>query len=73
MAAGTKLQLTFDTMGGSKTHTFNYAQPNSGTVNVKALGQAMINNGSIYTYPPLRLTAAKEVTTSENNYDLTSA
>lgn len=72
MAEGVRLQLTFDTMAGSRTWSFNYAKPSSGLVNVKALGQAMIENGSIFTNVPTRLTAAKEVVTSENVYDIDS-
>lgn len=70
MAAGTKLQMVFETSTGSKTWTFNYAKPGMGVTNVKALGQAMITNGSVYEAPPLLLKSAKEVTTSETEYDL---
>lgn len=70
MAAGTSLKLQFETMAGLKTWTFNYAKPSSGLVNVKALMQAMITNGSIFENPPIKAAAAKEVTTSENIYDI---
>lgn len=70
MASGTKLQLQFETATGSKTWTFNYAKTSAGIQNVKALGAAMIANGSIYEAPPLVLKTAKEVTTTENVYDL---
>lgn len=70
MAAGTKLQLQFDTMSGSKTWSFNYASPSTTTQAVKALGTAMITNGSIFSSPPIALRSAKTVTTSENVYDL---
>lgn len=72
MAAGTKLQLKFDTMSGSRTWTFNYAKSGATAASVKALGAAMIANGTILTYQPVRLTEAKTVTTSENVYDLDS-
>ena len=70
MASGTVLKLTFDTMGGSKTWTFKHARPSAGSANVKALGAAMVANGSIYNHPPTALTKAVEVTTSESVYDL---
>lgn len=70
MAAGTKLQITFDTMSGSKTATFNYAKPGATEAAVKALAQTIITNGDIFANPPIRATAAKTVTTSENEYDL---
>ena len=70
MASGTKLQLTFETMSGTKTVSFNYAKPGATAVNVKALGAAIISNGAIFNQVPVRLTAAKTVTTSENEYDL---
>ncbi len=72
MAAGTKLQLRFDTMSGSRTWTFNYAKSGPTAVQVKALGAAMISNGSILSDQPVRLTEAKTVTTTENVYDLDS-
>lgn len=70
MAEGVKLQLTFDTMAGSRTWSFSRAKPSSGLSAVTALGTAMVTNGSIFTNPPTRLTAAKEVVTSENVYDI---
>lgn len=70
MAAGTRLEITFDTMGGSKTASFAYAKPGATETAVKALAQAIIANGSIFQNPPIRATAAKTVTTSENVYDL---
>ena len=70
MATGTTLKMTFDTLSGEKTWTFKYAKPNATVQNVKALGAAMISNGAIYPHPPLVLKAAKTVTTTENDYDL---
>lgn len=72
MASGTRLQLTFDTMSGSRTWSFNYAKPSATAQVVKAVGQAMIDNGSIFSSPPVKLRSAKTVTTSENVYDLNS-
>lgn len=70
MATGTVLKMKFDTIAGSKTWTFKYAKPSAGLANVKALGAAMIANGSIYAYPPVALTEAREVVTTEQVYDL---
>lgn len=65
-----KLVLTFSTAEGKKNWTYNYANPQASTVNVKALMSGMIANGSIFAYPPLMSSAAKMVTTSESDYDL---
>lgn len=70
MATGTVLKMTFDTMGGQKTWTFKYAKPSTTVANVKALGQAMVTNGSIYNHPPTALVKAIQVTTTESVYDL---
>lgn len=72
MAAGTRLQLKFETMSGLKTWNFTYGKPGAGATNVKALAQAMINNGEIYENQPIRVTSIKEITTSETVYDLDS-
>lgn len=71
MASGTKLVLSFySATGKTLTWTFNYAKPSAGKVNVVALMQAMITNGSIYATPPVEIKSAKEVTTTEQTYDL---
>lgn len=70
MASTTKLQLVFETSSGSKTWSFNYAKTSATLANVKALGAAMIANGSIYEAPPLVFKSAKQVTTTETEYDL---
>ena len=70
MAAGTSLKMKFDTMSGSKTWSFSYANAGATAANIKALGAAMIANGSILTNVPVRLTEAKTVTTSEHVYDI---
>lgn len=72
MAAGTSLKMKFDTMSGSKTWTFKYAKSGATLANIKALGAAMIANGTILENQPVRLTDARTVTTSENVYDLDS-
>lgn len=70
MASGTALRVQFETMSGVKTWKFNYAKPSIGSANVKALMQAMISNGSIFENPPIRAYTAKEITTTETEYDL---
>lgn len=70
MAEGTSLQLKFETMSGIKTWTFKHAKPSAGRAKIKTLMSGMIENGSIYEYPPIRAYSAKEVTTTENVYDL---
>lgn len=71
MAEGTRLQIKFETMAGLKTWNINYAKPSMNTADVKALMNGMIQNGSIFEYPPIRAYSAKTITTSENEFDLT--
>ena len=70
MASGVVLKMKFDTMRGSRTWTFKNASPSATTQQVKTLGQAMIDNGSVYETVPVTLVSAVQVTTSESAYDL---
>ena len=70
MASGVKLQMKFETMSGVKTWTFNNAKTNATTNNVRTLAQAMITNGSIFEYQPVRVSSAKLVVTTEQEYDV---
>lgn len=70
MASGVSLKMKFDTMSGSKTWSYKYADPSATVSQVKALGQAMIENGSIYQNVPMKLVSAIQVVTEENEYDL---
>lgn len=70
MAAGTKLQLQFETMSGTKTWTFSNAKSNATTANVRTLAQTMITNGTLFQYQPIRVSSAKIVTTTENVLDV---
>ena len=70
MASGTKLQIRCGTSSGEKTWTFNYAKSNATTANIRALAQALVENGSIYKYPPLVANSAKLIVTSETSIDL---
>ena len=65
-SSGTTLKMYFDTMGGPKTWSFKYAKANAEPSQVRALGQTMIDNGSIYKYPPLQFTGAEMVVTTVN-------
>lgn len=70
MASGVALKMKFGTMRGTKTWTFNNAATAATTQQVKALAQAMIDNGSIYENVPVEVISAIRVTTSESEYDL---
>ena len=67
-----KLVLDFKATGKEDTirMSYNYAQANATGQAVKALGAAIVTNGSIFKYPPTELVAAKIVTTTETDYDL---
>lgn len=70
MANSTKLVLKFGTASGVKTWTYNYAKSNATTVNIRALMDGMITNGSVYQYPPLTKESAEIVTTSTTPVDV---
>lgn len=70
MASGVSLKLKFDTMRGSKTWTYKHADTSATSQQVKALGQAMIDNGSIYEAVPVKLVSAIQVVTDEIAYDI---
>lgn len=65
-----KIVLTFGTSGGDKNFSYNYANSDTTTETVKALGTAIVTNGSIFEDVPSALKAAKVVTTTEEEYDL---
>ena len=71
MAAGTRLELEFETSSGGKMIlTYNYAKPSAGLANVKALMNCIIANNVIFANSPVTAVSAREITTSENVYDL---
>ena len=73
MAAGTKLVLGFEnSTGNAVSMTYNYAKPSAGLVNIKALMNGIIANNVIFANPPVTAVSAKEVTTTENIYDLSA-
>ena len=64
MAAGTVLKLKFGTANGEKTFSFKYAKTNASVESIQNLANVMIENGSIYQYPPLtKVSATLETTT----------
>lgn len=70
MASGVAIKMKFDTMRGSKTWTYNNAKPSATADMVKTAAQAMIDNGSVYEYVPIKLASAVKVVTEESTYDL---
>lgn len=68
--AGTKLQLKFGTTSGTKTWTFNYAKSGATVEQIQALANTMIENGSIYQYPPLTKESAEIITTSVTRIEI---
>ena len=62
--AGTSLVMKFGTTRGDKTWTFNYAKSTMQENNIRAVAQAMIENGSIFQNQPLSLESAQLVTTT---------
>lgn len=70
MASGVKLILTMETADGNKNFTYNYVSSNPSISAVKTLGTALITNGSIFVSAPTATKAAKLVTTTEQDYDL---
>lgn len=70
MASTTKGVLTFSTANGDKNFSYPEFDPEASTARVKALGAAIVANGSIFENVPTAFTAAKIVTTEEQEYDL---
>ena len=71
MANSKTLVLRFGTMSGEKTWNFaNVDEEAATTANVKTLMNAMVENGSIYKYPPLTKISAILRVVDEQAYDL---
>ena len=65
MATVRKLKMKFTTDSGEKTWSFKHVQSSLSSSQVNTLATAMINNGSIYNYPPIEfLSGIIETTTS---------
>ena len=70
MADTTKIVFTMSTADGEKNFSYLDANPSASESAVKAVGQALITNGSIFANPPLEVKSAKLVTVTEEEYDL---
>lgn len=70
MAESAKLVLKFGTLSGVKTWNFSLADPDAEQATVVAAMQAMINNGSIYKYPPLTAESASVQVTTSTDFDV---
>lgn len=61
--SGLTLKLKFGTLYGEKTFSYKYAKNDVSPNDVKALMDGMIENGSIFKYPPLaKVSANLEIT-----------
>lgn len=65
-----KIVLEFEGTGATVKYSYNYANPSTTSAQIKALMTGMIANGSIFQNPPLTAKAAKIVTTTEDDFDL---
>lgn len=70
MAASSKLILRFGTTSGEKNFTYNYGDASTSASDVKTAMNTMIENNSIFKYPPLTIISAKVQVTSETEFDL---
>lgn len=71
MATGNRLVLEFgDANDNSIFFTFNYANTAATVQDVRAVMNAFIANGSIFSYPPVSIKSAKIVTTSESTFNI---
>lgn len=65
-----RIVITATTADGDKNFSYNYADPETPLNTVKALCTSLVTNGSIFVNPPTAVTAAKLVTVTEGEYDL---
>ena len=69
--ASAKLVFTFgDASGNTFNMSFNYADEDVTSQDVRTAGQAIITNGSIFEKVPSVLKAAKMVVTTETEYNV---
>ncbi|MDR1376679.1 MAG: DUF2922 domain-containing protein [Synergistaceae bacterium] len=67
----TSLSLQFNAAGDKKVSmNYPYADPASGSAQVKALMQSIVSNNAIFVEPPLALAAAEFVTRTVASVDL---
>lgn len=70
MANTVKIIYTCSTPDGDKNFSYTPAKSSASLAQVKAAGNALVTNGSIFENVPTAVTAAKLVTTTETAYDL---
>lgn len=70
MASGVKIVFTMGTPNGDKTFSYSDAKSSATITQVKAFAQALVTNGSIFENVPSEVKAAKLITTTEEEYDL---
>lgn len=70
MADTVRLILTMESSGTDRNFSYNYANAETTAAQVKALGASLVDNGSFFEYPPTALKAARIVTTTTEEYDL---
>lgn len=70
MANTTRLVITCETAAGDKNFSYNYINAEIATPIVKQIGNAIVTNGSIFKNIPLTFKAAKTVTTTEVDFDI---
>lgn len=70
MSSTVRLVLTMESSGTDRNFSYNYADAETTTTQVKALGAALIDNGSFFEYPPTALKAAKLITTTTSEYNI---
>lgn len=70
MASSSKLVITCETAAGDKNFSYNYSNPEVSSARVVALGNGLVTNASIFKHSPLVFKAAKVVTTTETDIDI---
>lgn len=69
MATAT-LKFTVGTLSGTKTMNFRLAKTNVSQAAVKSFAETLVENGSIYRYPPMTVEKAVLQIVSETTFDL---
>ncbi len=70
----TRLKLIFNnSVGGTTTYSYSYANPEATAQNVNALIAGMVTNGDIFANPPVSIKSASIVTTTERTIDVSGS
>lgn len=64
------LVLKCGTATGTRTYTLKYINPDIAVNNVRSIATALVENGSCLKYPPLSVTSASIVTTSQRDIEI---